>query len=222
MCQQPCIHFEFPNFRVPLLWCKAHFYAQGACAALHHPVFSFETTSTCGNRACDAPPHLRMEELNHEEGTHSALCVKGLFPEQEISHAHKHPSPLHIYASVHIHIERHLWQANLPVYRSGNISALLWLQTHQFQSAAVLPFCPCYMAVSISLPQQTHTEDSVPQNTHCPGHCSHCGPADMDTMCSKCRLGLWSTGFQHSKLLCTIPHQPLPICIPKGHSPQSS
>lgn len=90
MCQQLCICFEFHNFRVPFLWCKAHFYTQGTCVVLHHPEFSFGTISTCGNRACDAPPSRRMEELNHEEGTPTAPDIKCLFPEQEISHAHMH------------------------------------------------------------------------------------------------------------------------------------
>lgn len=84
------ICLAFHNFRVPLPRCKAHFYAQGTWATLHRPAFSFGTISTCGNRACDAPPGRRMEELNHEEGTPTALDIKGLFPEQEIPRAHMH------------------------------------------------------------------------------------------------------------------------------------
>lgn len=104
MCQQPRIHSEFHNFRVPVLWCKAHFYTQAACAALHRPAFSFGTISTCGNRACDAPPSPRMEALNHEEGTPTALDISSIPQTRDFTRSHaRQPHIL-----VHTHTPPHM------------------------------------------------------------------------------------------------------------------
>lgn len=115
MCQQSSVSSEFHNVGEPICGAKLIFMPRvhGLCHIT--PLFSLETVSTRGNRTCDILLHPPVGELSREEGTHTAVYVKVLFPERDFM-------CMRIYACTHTHIYIYPWQAYSLVCGSHCIS----------------------------------------------------------------------------------------------------